>query len=474
MSQRTSVSILLIAALGFSIPLSWHLYETNRFMFHDLGLVNYFLDSTIHGYFMRSPLPEDYSHFAVHVHPTLFVLLPFKLIWQNSFVLIFGQIFLQALAIIPLYFLARSLSASRVLPWLAIVFFFANKYVMESFLSAHYEQLYIAPMLGVFAFLARGHTRWAWVMLILAFGVRDDYAFLTGLSAAGIGIFDRKNRGFWWQAACAGVAWFLAARALIMPHMYNPNKVFATILMDHWGAYGKTIPEVMLYFATHPLWILSEIWFHSDYRMFLAEHGWFTILSPFGIGTLTPMSYLVTYKSTAGRLEYYFSCSMLPFALAGNVWVLAKAHALISSRWKKPLMTMAACTVLFQLQHNYKYHNRNGDQICFPWNCHKRYPMDNNEAFANATIETFINQSNQSAAVTLRHFNRAKWRRDLVLNSSALTLKSCWIFADADEGERFLFLGTQNLVADLRQNSEYRVVAEKNKYTLFYRKTCDL
>jgi uncharacterized membrane protein len=464
--------ILFFMALCFSWPLSWHLYESNRFVFHDLGLVNYFLDSTMNGYFMRSPLPEDYSHFAVHVHPTLMLLLPFKLIWPNSFVLIFGQIFLQALAIIPLYFFTKGLTRSKVLPWIVIGFFFSNKYVIEAFLSAHYEQLYLAPMLAVFAFLQRGKIRWAWVMLMLAFGVRDDYAFLTGMSAVTFAVFDSKNRRFWAQASVAGVAWFLAARAFIIPHMYNPNKVFANILMEHWGEYGKTIPQVIIYFITHPLWILNEVWSHSDYQRFLRSHDWISFFSPYGLGTLTPMSYLVTYKTTAGRLVYYFSCSMLPFSLAGYAWFLTKIHSWFGFIWRSGILLVAMISIGDHWKHNWSYTNPNEDVICFPWNCHSRYPLDENEDFANRTIDAYINTSNQPAAMTFRHFGRAKWHRELVLNSHALEFNSCWVFADQDEVKRFPFMETGELVQKLEARSDYELLAHQGPYFLFHRRDC--
>jgi uncharacterized membrane protein len=437
-------------------------------------MLNYALGSTLNGLFLRAPLPGDYNHFSIHIHPTLLLVLPFKAVWSSGHTLIFFQMFMQSLGALPLFLIARKWTQNYTFAWLSVGLFFSNRYQKEILLSAHYEQLYIFTILCFIASLIYNRRFLAVMFAVLSLGVRDDYAFLLGASALCISIFDRKYWKQWFSLGVIGVVVFFVERKFIMPNLHNPTHYLSNAIFDQWGQYGNSLTEIAIYFLTHPFWVVEQIFTKSEYMRFMEEFAWLPALSPFGIGTLIPMSYISTYSVTSGRLVYYFSACILPFALIGYIWTLSRAWN-SKYRIKQYVLGIFALHVCSIAYTNRNYRSANGLSTCNFFNCTDLYQLDteSKESTANRFIDQYINSNTESSAMTFKHFARANWRRTLVLTADAATYKPCLVFGDLTEEDQFAFMKTRNLKDELTSTGQYRILEQQDQFYLLRNNECD-
>ncbi len=124
------------------------------------------------------------SHFAVHISPIYYVLLPFYAVFPSPITLQIGQAAVVASGMIPLYLLTKRFALSNKTT-LAVLFVYAAHPMLTAgcFYDLH-ENCFLAPLLlWLFWCYESGHYRWLFVPLTLTLLVKEDASVYVAMFA---------------------------------------------------------------------------------------------------------------------------------------------------------------------------------------------------------------------------------------------------------------------------------------------------
>lgn len=134
------------------------------------------------------------SHFAVHISPIYYLMLPFYAVFPSPITLQIGQAVVVASGMIPLYFLAKRFSLSNKIT-LAVLFVYAAHPMLTAgcFYDLH-ENCFLTPLLlWLFWCYESGHTRWMFLPLALILLVKEDAAVYVAMFAIYL-FFGKKDK----------------------------------------------------------------------------------------------------------------------------------------------------------------------------------------------------------------------------------------------------------------------------------------
>lgn len=134
------------------------------------------------------------SHFAVHVSPIYYVLLPFYAVFPSPITLQIGQAAVVASGIIPLYALAKQFGLSGKTTVAVLLVYAAHPMLSAGCFYDLHENCFLAPiLLWLFWCYESGHYRWLFVPLTLTLLVKEDAAVYIAMFAVYL-FFCRKDR----------------------------------------------------------------------------------------------------------------------------------------------------------------------------------------------------------------------------------------------------------------------------------------
>lgn len=135
------------------------------------------------------------SHFAVHISPVFYLLLPFYALFPSPLTLQIGQAVVLASGLVPLYFLARKYGLShKATACLALIYAGYPALSAGCFYDLH-ENCFLVPLL-LWLFAAFEYERFPW-MYVAAVGVllvKEDAAVYVLLFAAYVFLVRRQRR----------------------------------------------------------------------------------------------------------------------------------------------------------------------------------------------------------------------------------------------------------------------------------------
>lgn len=155
------------------------------------------------------------SHFAVHVSPIWYVLLPGYFIFPSPVYLQIMQAVILASGVIPLYLLCKQteLSKSNTL-CICLCYCFFPALAGGQFYDIH-ENLFLAPLLlWLFYFYEKKKTWGIWVFAALTFLVKEDAAIYVACFAL-YALCSRKDVKHGLPLLLVAIAYFFAATALL-------------------------------------------------------------------------------------------------------------------------------------------------------------------------------------------------------------------------------------------------------------------
>lgn len=224
------------------------------------------------------------SHFAVHVSPVYYVLLPFYFIFPSPLTLQIGQTAVLASAALPAYLLCRHYKLSDVKTACVVAVTLFQPAVMSGTFYDIHENCFLFPLL-LWTFWALEREKYALlaVFCVLTLCVKEDAAVYIVFLAIYV-ILSKKKYLTGTLMIIVGGAWFLATTAYlakygdgVMTNRYanylsgdgtlfdvvknvlvNPAYVFTQIFTDDKGSYGQKLlfllqlglPLAFLPFAT--------------------------------------------------------------------------------------------------------------------------------------------------------------------------------------------------------------------------------
>lgn len=446
---------------------------THKLEFNDYGFHNYILKSTMHGLFMRAPLPEDHNHFSVHVHPILLLVLPFVYLFNSNAVLHLIEGIVLVLGAIPLLLIARKISPNPVFHLIALFFYYGNRFIYRVFFSFHFEVFFIPLFLGFLAAVLYKRKILAGIFLALSFCCRQDYALYIGASSLAFALFDRERRHLWGMVCVWGILWFIIAQKFIVPHMYNPNKIHVGRIQAFWGQYGSTLPGVIWYFITHPIWLAKKLLLESELVKFVRSGLFFSVLSPFSIGLIPPMVMIATNPQFNGYLHYYQSSILLPFLFISSLFGLAKVGRLLERC--TGLQTFFFIPLLV-FSINYCFHtikdftSLNGFHSCLIWDSNKYYPPIERYRLADKKIQELLSGNSCSVAAGASLFPRIPWRRHLYEDRYWKQYLPYWVMFDVNRSPGNIgHEGREQAIQELKSRKDYELVFDYDGF-LFFKK----
>lgn len=223
-----------------------------------------------------------------HVTLIAYLFAPFYWLGVGPEALLVAQSFGLALGALPVYLIARH-RLGRPAPG----FLFAAVYLMYAPLQNinwrdfHPEALVIAPFL--FAWYCALRKRWGWyfVCLVIAMAMREDTALAVIMLGVVLAVVnrhsDQRRRDMKVAAGtfALGVAWYLVATQLVIPHFNQGDSAF--YLRFFYGRWGGSFTGIVENMVRHPNRVLSDAVQHDRltfYKQLLAPLAGLPLLAP--------------------------------------------------------------------------------------------------------------------------------------------------------------------------------------------------
>lgn len=134
------------------------------------------------------------SHFAVHISPIYYLLLPFYMLFPSPVTLQIGQAVILASGILPLYLLAQHFRLPYKYTALLALLYAAHPAVSAGCSYDIHENCFLLPLLlWLFYCYETGHKRWFLVVAVLILLVKEDAAAFLVIFGVYL-LFSRKDR----------------------------------------------------------------------------------------------------------------------------------------------------------------------------------------------------------------------------------------------------------------------------------------
>lgn len=208
------LSVIMLAVIATILCLRYCVFATPNF---DFGLFcNMFYHMRETGLPMAtSERNQLLSHFAVHISPIYYVLLPFYAVFPSPLTLQIGQAVIVASGILPLYALAKHFGLSGK-STVAVVFVYAACPALSAgcFYDLH-ENCFLTPLLlWLFWCYETGKHRLLFLPLILVLLTKEDAAVYIAIFAVYL-FFSRKDKRLGILLFAIAAAYFTTAVALL-------------------------------------------------------------------------------------------------------------------------------------------------------------------------------------------------------------------------------------------------------------------
>ncbi len=303
--------------------LSWLKYRAYMDARYDLGNMVQAVYNTAHGHFLEITSgdlePRQMSRLGSHVDPILALFAIPWLVWPSPVMLLVGQAVIVATGAWPAYRLGtrvtRDPSAGAFLAGAYLLYPALGFLVLNEF-----HPVALATPLLLWAFLYMDEDRWvrAAVFLVLAAACKETVPLVIAFMGAYFAI--RKRSPWPLVVSALGVAWFVAAVWVVIPHYNGDQSTF----IARYGDYGDGAGQVARNALLHPARTVEDLFSHSNLRYLLAllwPFGFTSLLSPLTALIALPEYALNALSATVfqRRIEFHYTALEIPFLFAAAV-----------------------------------------------------------------------------------------------------------------------------------------------------------
>lgn len=218
------------------------------------------------------------SHFAVHISPIYYLLLPFYMLFPSPITLQIAQALILASGILPVYLLARHYHLPYKYTALIALFYAAHPAVSAGCSYDLHENCFLLPLLlWLFYCYETGHKRWFIVVAVLVLLVKEDAAVFLFIFGVYL-LFSRKDRRTALPLIIGALLYF--AVAVILLNTYGTGTMIGrySALFDESktvGGFGQTLLRAPGYFLEL---LVSFVNTATEKPIYLLQ-----ILLPFGL-----------------------------------------------------------------------------------------------------------------------------------------------------------------------------------------------
>ncbi len=303
--------------------LSWLKYRAYMDARFDLGNMVQAVYNTANGRFLEittgETVPRQMSRLGSHVDPILALFALPWLVWPSPVMLLVAQAAIVATGAWPAYRLGtritRDPSAGALLAGAYLLYPALGFLVLNEF-----HPVALATPLLLWAFLYMEESRWvrAAIFLILAASCKETVPLVVAFMG---GYFAIRKRS--WKpllVSIVGVAWFVLAVWMVIPHYNGDQSAFVA----RYGDYGDGAAEVVKNVLANPAQTFA------DFTAVDNLSYWFKLLWPFAFASLlSPLTVLVALPEYAlnalsattfqRRIEFHYTALEIPYLYAAAV-----------------------------------------------------------------------------------------------------------------------------------------------------------
>lgn len=215
----TILVIIILAVIGCYVAwIGYMRYRIYASPTYDYGIFNqmfYYMKETF------TPLTTCerdglLSHFAVHLSPIYYLLLPIYLLFPYGATLNIAQGFIVSLSILPMFFLCRAKKLSRLTSLILCLITALFPALTGGTLYDIHENCFLLPLLlTLFCFYERRQLWPLYICSILVLCVKEDAAIYLAFFAIYILLDDRNMRKHGAILLALSIAWFMCASILL-------------------------------------------------------------------------------------------------------------------------------------------------------------------------------------------------------------------------------------------------------------------
>lgn len=276
---------LLVLLLGIALAVGICLFSVMRYLTFaapnfDFGLFCNMFHNMKERFLplVTSERDQLLSHFAIHISPIYYLLLPVYMLFPSPVTLQVCQALILASGILPLYLLARHFRLPYKYTVLMALFYAAHPAVSAGCSYDLHENCFLLPLLlWLFYCYETGHKRWLFVVAVLVLLVKEDAAAFLVIFAVYL-LFSRKDYRTALPLIIGSLLYF--ALAVFLLNTYGTGAMFGrySALFDeskNVGGFWQTLLRAPGYFLEA---IVSFVDSATEKPIYLLQ-----ILLPFGL-----------------------------------------------------------------------------------------------------------------------------------------------------------------------------------------------
>lgn len=365
LESRGGQAIAILLFLGYGLLFSYlSIAQHESLQTHglDLGYEDQVVWNTAHGRpFAYSLSTWATNYLGEHCSPILALLAPLYWIWPDVRALLIVQTVVIAIGALPVFWLARE----RLKSDLAGLSFSAAFLLFPALEAANmfdFHAATLAPSLLLFAFYYLERQRYKIFLLfaLLAMACKEEIPLLISMMGLYLIVVKRE-----WKvgslALVGGLAWFLAAVSIFIPHLSIQGSSFALSFYDYLGD-GPL--DIAINVVTNPLLILRTLFTPAKVKYvfdLLLPMAFTSLFSPQTLLLLLPslaINLLSTYPPMSVLEEFHYAAPLVPFVIISSIYgveFLVKRATFLHLDRERSLYLLSGLIFMVSLLHHH-YH----------------------------------------------------------------------------------------------------------------------
>lgn len=302
----------------------------------DLGLFDQAIWNTVQGDILFSSIKNNINLLGDHFEPILLFIVPLYKLWPSAYVLLILQSLLLALALIPLYLIAKYRLKERLLIFAFIISYILSRPLRGVGLFDFHPECFILLLLfWAYRFLITQKNLLLFLALFFLLLCKEDTAFLI----SGFGIFAyffQKRNKLGLGLFISGILMWVLVTKIIIPH-FNPLHQY-----DYMNRlpFGLTYKDNIKTIINNPLllvhFMLDKAKLEYCIKLF-APLGFLSLLSPahYILVAIPLLRNLIPRPEFSGwyKISSHYTASVIPFIYISAIY--GAGRVLEKIRYKK-------------------------------------------------------------------------------------------------------------------------------------------
>lgn len=355
--SKLIIAVFSISAIVFISAFCIYRYLIFASSCFDLGIFSQMYYNLVHTLLPNTTCErnEFLSHFAVHVSPIYYALVPIYAIFQSPKTLLICQAILVESGVIPLYLICKNFKFSNASTMaMCVAYVFSPAYITACFFDFHENKFLVPLVLWILWAVETGHIKLMYLFTVLTLFVKED-AFIYVVSiflfviTSNKKYFDKKKNkevSLRWHGiliTALGLFYFAVITMLmkkyglgIMQYHYN------NIMMEP----DKGIINVVVTSLLDPALAISEC-FKEEKFIFFLEMTLPLLFLPFASKKISHVFLLIPFflvnlisgNGYQNQLGYQYVCGVMSLLIYASVLNLAE----MKTTPKKYATTVSMC-----------------------------------------------------------------------------------------------------------------------------------